>query len=176
VSFEQELGARLPLDYRSWCQQVGSGTLGHFRLFSPQPGHSLGDPRLHWGRLCDKLVPIGQDTSDDLWLAWQLSRLVKGDASIFIWDEQPRAPPPRLLAASFLELVATHCFAPRQELQRLGLTRFQEKVNPLGDKDPDDDWSDLDETLLTTPAQPANIAAGADDSRPPRTFRQFPSR
>jgi len=202
-AFEVEARLSLPSDYRAWALQIGAGTLGHFRILCPLTGGtSLGDPRVHWGRLMDKitstsvvhvvahsfplrdLVPFAQDVHEDVWLAWERGRLARGDSSVLFWDEQPRSPPPRRLAGSFQEVACEWALTSRTQLLLLGVSRFQEKVSPQGDKDFEDNWSDDEErieavvvgTAVADLGRKRSDTAAVDELEVPRTFRPFPRR
>lgn len=75
-----------------------------------EESHCWADPRLHAGRLREKfgpshvvahsfplihLLPFAQDTVDNVWLAWHAEKLKDEDPTVYAFDEQPRAPPPR---------------------------------------------------------------------------------
>jgi len=155
--FEKDVNIPLPSDYCQFAMQIGPGTLSRCRIYCPTERIGFTDPRIHTGRLHDKfsqpehtvahnfdlkeLIVFAQETVDNLWFGWKFSLAVQGDHSVYCFDEQPRAPPPRKVANNFLEFVNEVCFGPK--LEKLGLKRFIENGQEQ-DKD-EDNWSDTED-------------------------------
>lgn len=75
-------------------------------------------------------------------------------------DEQPRAPPPKKVAANFTEFVQN--FALRNKLDKLRLKKFSEDMKKAVDEQ-DDDWSDDED----------EAALANDPTNPMPLFRSF---
>ena len=97
-----------------------------FSLSSPSllPLFSLSSPSLHppFSSSCPdtlSFILIAQDLTEDLWFGWKLSLVKQGDYSVFCFDEQSRAPPPRKVAKTFTEFVESCCIG--NKLQKLGI-------------------------------------------------------
>ena len=91
------------------------------------------------------LLFFAQDTDQDLWFAWQHNS--NGDYTIYALDEQPKAPPPRKVAASFSEFVSTICLGAG--LQKLGLRKFTE--DPAKDTEHIEPWDSDEEVEYDMP-------------------------
>lgn len=101
------------------------------------------------------LLFIAQDREHDLWFGWKYN--TEGDYTIYAVDEQPKAPPPRKVAKSFVEFVEQICLGVG--LDKMGLRRFTE--DPSKDKEHIEPW-DSDEEV--------------EYEMPPQTFTAFASR
>lgn len=114
---------------------------------------------------------LAQDTMENLWFGWKLSLVKNGDFSVFVFDEQSRAPPPRKVAMTFSEFVDVCCFG--NKLAKMGIKRFTEK-NVEEDED-EEDWSDSDEDdAKAKEAKAAEAAAEEAERSSFKFFRPFP--
>jgi hypothetical protein len=75
-------------------------------------------------------------------------------------DEQPRAPPPKKVAVSFVEFVSDVCFGTK--MKKLKLKKFTEDASRAEHEE--ESWSDSDEN---------SAQEEAEDDLPPKVFRQF---
>lgn len=107
---------------------------------------------------------------ENLWFGWKLSLVKNGDFSIFVFDEQSRAPPPRKVALTFSEFVDVCCFG--NKLAKMGIKRFTEK-NVEADED-DEKWSDSEDDEKAKEAKAAAAAAEEAERNSFKFFRPFP--
>jgi len=171
---EKELNFRFPEDYKNFLLEMGPGVLGRCRVYGPTGSMSvLIDPRLQTGRLRNKfqqseftkvhsfdlndLVVFAQETRMNLWFGWKASKApfhistssspsLSLEYSIYCFDEQPCAPPPRKICDNFEDFVLKVCLG--NLLEKLKLKKFSVNTDNDNVNDGDDeDWGDADENL-----------------------------
>lgn len=113
-------------------------------------------------------LAIAQDISEDMWFGWKLSLVKAGDFSVFVFDEQSRAPPPRKVAPNFTEFVDACCFG--NKLAKMGIKRFTEKVI----EQDEEKWSDSEEDDAAKGAKAAQALAEEAEKKANKFFRPFP--
>jgi len=146
--------------------EIGPGLLGRCRIYGPTGSSSvLIDPRTQTGRLRNKfqqsdykkvhsfdlndLVVFAQETKMSLWFAWKANCTSTSSSplnyTIYCFDEQPCAPPPRKVSDNFTDFVLN--VALGNVLEKLKLRKFSiSETSDKNDED-DEDWGDDDQKV-----------------------------
>eukprot|EP01095_Lingulamoeba_sp_RSL-Kostka_P002559 TRINITY_DN1343_c0_g3_i1.p1 TRINITY_DN1343_c0_g3~~TRINITY_DN1343_c0_g3_i1.p1 ORF type:complete len:234 (+),score=103.44 TRINITY_DN1343_c0_g3_i1:120-821(+) len=144
-----------PKEYTAFAKQIGAGTLGRCRIFTPGTNINSSDLRFHTLRLLNKfknedykiihkfpldhLIVFGHDVKEDLWFAWRHS--AKDPHAIYVFQEEDNSPPPMEIAEDFMEFIEE--VALGTAMQDQGMKKLREpRYNPINGMEEEEEESD----------------------------------